>query len=135
MAERKGFTLIELLVVIAIIGVIASIVLASLNSARAKGADAAIKSNIHSTRTQGQIFYDDNGTFDGICSDAKILSFRAGATNAGSLQDTCADTNTAWALEAQVKTNTDFYCVDSEGATIMTGASSVADGSDYVCGP
>lgn len=39
-AREKGFTLIELLVVIAIIGVLASTVLASLNTARAKARDA-----------------------------------------------------------------------------------------------
>src|SRR3954463_14032576 len=58
---RRGFTLIELLVVIAIIGVLSSVVLASLNTARNKGADAAVKSNLEQARAQAELFYDANG--------------------------------------------------------------------------
>lgn len=57
----RGFTLIELLVVIAIIGVLSSIVISSLNTARNKGNDAAIKSNLDQARTVGELFYDSNG--------------------------------------------------------------------------
>ena len=60
---RQGFTLIELLVVIAIIGMLSSVVLVSLNSARGKGADVAIKANLRSIRLQAEIVYDSAGCY------------------------------------------------------------------------
>ena len=56
----KGFTLIELLVVIAIIGLLASIVLVSLNTARQKARDSRRLSDIRQVAIALELYYDNN---------------------------------------------------------------------------
>ncbi len=58
--KRGGFTLIELLVVIAIIGILSSIVLASLNSARTKSRDTRRVSDIRQLQLALELYYDAN---------------------------------------------------------------------------
>lgn len=60
--SSRGFTLIELLVVIAIIGILSSVVLASLNSARAKGRDARRISDLKQLQLALELYYDGNST-------------------------------------------------------------------------
>ncbi len=119
----KGFTLIELLVVIAIIGILSSIVLASLNSARDKGANAAVKADLNGIRSQAEIVYDGGGqTYAAVCDNANIIAAINGAITAGGDTGTvatrCNDSDSAWAANALLKTpegTSNYWCVDSTG--------------------
>lgn len=70
----KGFTLVELMVVIAIIGILASIVLASLDSARKKGRDARRISDVKQIQLALELFYDANALFPSDISTAALVT-------------------------------------------------------------
>ncbi len=59
----RGFTLIELLVVIAIIGILSSIVLASLNTARQKSRDARRLADVKQIQLALELYFDSNSTY------------------------------------------------------------------------
>lgn len=120
----RGFTLIELLVVIAIIGILSSVVLASLNTARAKGADAAIKSNLNNIRAQAELSYDTNTNYSSVCTDANVVKGVAAAASAAGATWTSTSNNAAgmaclaasgtWVAFAPLKTS-GYWCVDNTG--------------------
>jgi prepilin-type N-terminal cleavage/methylation domain-containing protein len=155
----QGFTLIELLVVVAIIGVLASIVLASLNSARSKGSDSAVKSNLAGARAQAELFalqsgYDYtnvcgttvvNGTKaigDQVLAAAKASGLSSYSTNPAGPNTTavatCNASSGAWAAEAPIKSTATgwTWCVDSGGKSSLNTTQNtpqLTGAGDYTC--
>ncbi len=134
---KKGFTLIELLVVIAIIGILASVVLASLNSARAKGAQAAVKGGMANMAAQIELYYDQNGTYglangggavtscsggafsDTVVQQALIQIGKNSAASSGGQNSVICNTDATgqkWAMSTTMKGDGNpTWCVDNSG--------------------
>ena len=143
--RSRGFTLIELLVVIAIIGILSAVVLASLNTARVKGNNAAIQSNLSTVQTQAEVYYGDHnntynngGTAATVCSaatsmfmtDNNIKKAIAQAKNANGNRDlACFATDLVYAVSSlQAGSTTKYWCVDSTGLTGETSGPATATG-------
>ncbi|HBB56455.1 TPA: hypothetical protein DEW47_01955 [Patescibacteria group bacterium] len=72
--KKRGFTLIELLVVIAIIGILSSVVLASLNSARTKSRDARRVSDIKQLQIALELYFDAKRGYPSALTAANLVT-------------------------------------------------------------
>ncbi|MFA6274115.1 MAG: type II secretion system protein [Candidatus Paceibacterota bacterium] len=141
MKFKKGFTLIELLVVVAIIGILASVVLASLNSARSKGKDASVQSSMTSMRAQAELGVSSSGTYlIDLCGSSAVGGLATLITAVNNItandvvcaQDVVAGSaGTAWGAAVQLPSSESgtatYFCVDSTG---YSGASTVAPATE-----
>ncbi len=138
MKYRKGFTLIELLVVIAIIGILSSVVLASLNSARTKGQIAAIKSNLKNMIPQAELGFSNTGDYSTACTS--VDNMRISINNNGGTASCSSVDNTRWAVSVKFNSDTTKnWTVDSNGVAVwdtsdaLTGTVVNFDAANIAC--
>ncbi len=143
--KQDGFTLIELLVVIAIIGILASVVFATVNKARAKADDAVVKTNLSNVRTQATLWYEDFGggsynttgiatsscnSADTVFVDTKITEFMTQINEkkdpTATLSCFTTDIGDKWAMSISVLKGGGSWCVDSTGASMVGAANNTA---------
>lgn len=144
--KTQGFTLIELLVVIAIIGVLASVIVMNLTSTKDKSANAGVKANLTTVRSQAEIYYTNNnysyGTYSGQCPsiagsgnvfvDSKMVGAINSAKGVGGGSAVCWANGTQWSVAVQLKSPegiSNFWCVDSTAA----GKGTVSAPSGTIC--
>jgi len=76
--KNRGFTLIELLVVISIIGILASVILASLSVARSKARDSVRFAQMKELTNALELYYVDNKTYPGVNNPSRTYVSQIG---------------------------------------------------------
>ncbi len=87
--NKKGFTLIELLVVIAIIGLLSTLSVVALGSAREKARDSKRLSDIKQVQTALELYYTDQGSYP--TESVTLGGTGAVCLDATGFADTCTD--------------------------------------------
>ena len=104
-SQQKGFTLIELLVVVAIIGLLSSVVLASLSSARQKAADSKALEERHAVEVAIQLYLTQYGRYPNTGDTNFHCLASSNCVYAGTPYDPSTDTALAQLIQPEKKSS------------------------------
>jgi general secretion pathway protein G len=102
----RGFTLIEMLIVIVVLGILATVVIVSVQGITNRGEDATCDADVHTLSNAAEAYFAKHGgdsiPLDGVGSDAVERTL----ANAGLLREP-----------------SDLYDMDSDGAVLVSASS------------
>ncbi len=140
--KNKGFTLVELLVVISIIGILATLVLLQLGSARAKARDTQRIATVNQVRTAIEMMLNDTntipdaGTFDATCTALKTAGYMSSCPAAGTLSGMTYGANTTtvkYQVAADLESTTKPPALNSDADLPTTGGTGFVNGASEAC--
>ena len=119
--NKKGFTLIELLVVIAIIGLLATLSVIALNTARVKARDARRVSDIKQIQTALEMYFDQYSDYPTTATNTNFIKYmQAFPTNPTPMTDGgCPNTDYGYTRTSGIS-YTLRYCLSTNGGTYST---------------
>jgi len=136
MKKSKGFTLIELLVVIAIIGILATIVLVSLNSARQKARDVRRIGDLRQVALALEMYYDDHAAYPAVtgCTSGNWTTMATAIEGDGYMTQVPDDpTNSGSYIYMYGGTTTDYALKGTLENTSNTALNTDVDGTAVSC--
>lgn len=144
--------------VVAIIGIITTVVVISISSARNKGADTAIKENLHTVRNQAELRHSNVGSYgtavavqgspitaapaynasgaNFIISDQSANRALAAAIDEGDAAYYAIGVNgNSWAVAVALKAVTGYWCVDAQGEGRVIESATLGGGTSAALCP
>jgi len=119
--NKKGFTLIELLVVIAIIGLLSTLAVVALGSARAKARDAKRLSDLKQVQTALELYYTDNNAYPTAATSTILGSASTACLNSAGFAATGCTNAYMGSVPADPGSNSYAY-TSATGATYSIAA-------------
>lgn len=135
--NSQGFTLIELLVVIAIIGILATMSVVALNSAREKARDSRRLSDVKNIQTALEMYYSNESQYP---TSTNVINISQNSTFQTKVDDFMSDVpaNPTPHGDGDCPDNATYqYITDNEGSTYTlmycTGSAASLDNAGTQC--